>query len=47
MTKMTEFIGDLRTEFQEIEKMYEHEEVMEEIQSITGECIQLYTIICC
>ncbi len=47
MPKMTEFIGDLRVEFQEIERVYEHEKAVEEIQSITGDCIQLFTIICC
>lgn len=42
-----EYIGELRTEFQEIDKMYEQEKAAEEIISITEGCFGGYTIICC
>lgn len=42
-----EYVGDLRAEFQEIDKRYEQEKLEEEILSLTEGCIGLYTIICC
>lgn len=42
-----EYVGDLRKEFQEIDKMYEQEKAAEEIISITQGCLEGYTIICC
>ena len=47
MQKMKEYVGALKIEFQEIDKLYENEKAVAEIQSITGDCIQLCTIICC
>ncbi|MCI9440973.1 MAG: hypothetical protein HFH15_07010 [Ruminococcus sp.] len=46
-THRTEFIGDLRAEFQEIDKAYEHEKAAEEIFSFTVDCCEIYTILCC
>lgn len=47
MQKSVEYIGDLKAEFQEIDKMYEHEKAVGEILSITEGCLGAYTIICC
>ena len=38
---------DMKIELKEIDKLYENEKAVAEIQSITGDCIQLCTIICC
>lgn len=47
MQNMKEYVGDLKVEFQEIDRLYENEKAVDEIRSITGECMQGYTIICC
>lgn len=43
----TEYIGDLRAEFQEIDRMYENERTVEEIKSLSEQCWAIYTLICC
>lgn len=43
----TEYIGDLRAEFQEIDKMYEHEKAVGDIISLSAQCWSIYTLICC
>ena len=47
MQNMKEYVGDLKVEFQEIDSLFENERAIDEIISITGECLQYCTIICC
>lgn len=42
-----EYIGDLRAEFQEIDRMYEQERTVEDIISLSSDCWSIYTLICC
>ena len=39
MQKSVEYIGDLKVEFQEIDRLYEYEKVVEDIFTITAGCM--------
>ncbi len=43
----TEYIGDLRAEFQEIDSLYEHERADADILSLSVQCFAILSLICC